>query len=352
MKLLILNQTMNRLHPALSHQVDVVRGLSNHFEQVQVVSVSNGSDNKDLPQNISAVYLNWSSKSRLAKILHFCSTVLPLIAKFKPDVIFSHMTTIQSLLLAPLSLILRIPHYLWYAHSSSSITFRLTSFMVTGILTSTHGSCPISSNKVFYVGQGIDLDKFRLPISNKQFNKLAYFGRLDPSKDIDGLLLTASQLKRQNEMTSFDIIGTPLRPQSSEYIENLKNKWENVYQEKWFRILESVPREQLRDKFKDYDIFIHAYQGSLDKVLLEATLAGLPVITLNNEYNRLFSSPSELSGGSLLQRVNNWCQLDLHTRNRILQQRQSLVVEKYSLVAWCGSVTNILKRKHQKVENG
>jgi hypothetical protein len=50
-----------------------------------------------------------------------------------------------------------------------------------------------------------------------------------------------------------------------------------------------------------HDVFVHAYEGSLDKALIEATLAGIPVITANREYIRIFGSwSSEIDADSEL----------------------------------------------------
>ena len=50
---------------------------------------------------------------------------------------------------------------LWYAHTSVTPTLRLAHALADRCLTSTPAGFRIPSEKLFVVGQGIDLDQFR-----------------------------------------------------------------------------------------------------------------------------------------------------------------------------------------------
>ena len=70
------------------------------------------------------------------------------------------MTSIQSTFISPLTRVLRIRHYLWYAHTSNNIYLQISRALTNGIITSTPGSCPIKGRKVYPIGQAVDSKVF------------------------------------------------------------------------------------------------------------------------------------------------------------------------------------------------
>ena len=78
-----------------------------------------------------------------------------------------------------------------------------------------------------------------------------------------------------------NLIGKPSVGNKSDYLHKLS---ELASLHSFIHISPPVARKNLPDLLNGNDVFIHAFQGSLDKTLIEATLAGLPVITINNEY--------------------------------------------------------------------
>ena len=99
---------------------------------------------------------------------------LKFLGKYRKFIIFSHMTEVQSGIIAPISKLLGIRHLLWYAHKSKSKYLVWNNIFVDEILTSTSGSCPIKSHKIKPIGQGIDQNLF----PHKNINDFSLYNAL------------------------------------------------------------------------------------------------------------------------------------------------------------------------------
>jgi hypothetical protein len=83
-----------------------------------------------------------------------------------------------------------------------------------------------------------------------------------------------------------------------------------------------------------FDFFIHAFEGSLDKTLIEATLSGIPVITSNLEYSKDFGS---WTGATTLNLVDEYLAITTLTDfeiSRELERRYAVAASKHSLTQW------------------
>ena len=346
-RLLIINQVMQPNHPALSHQIDVVNKLSSHFASIQVLT---GLQASELPMNLANICIRsyrLKNGSRLMNSLSFYFQFFRILTGFRPQAIFCHMATTESLLISPITRLLRIRHLLWYAHKSQPWQLRLTSKLVNYIVTSTNGSCPVSGPKVKYIGQGIEVGSFyakRLDYSSLQ--KLVYVGRLDAAKGIHLILAVVERLANILGPLDFELVGSPMRFESQRYLDEIeKNMSRNQLLK--ITITDAIPRHRLRECCQSKDLFIHAYEGSLDKVLIEATLADLPVITLNNEFNKHFSSPMLLSNGSLLDRVIAWQNMKPEEKRITMQARREIAQTKHSLENWAYELSQLLNSDHE-----
>ena len=150
LRLLITNYTMSSTHSVLSHQSDCVRNLSPYFEQVFVLTGSCNSEPP--PENVNVVNANWDSNARVQSIFRFLKNFWRIVIRFKPQVVFSHMTTLQSVLMGPILRLLRIRHVMWYAHTSSSFLLRIAYLFSDSVVTSTVGSFPWQGKKVVAIG--------------------------------------------------------------------------------------------------------------------------------------------------------------------------------------------------------
>ena len=196
MELLVFNYSMNRNSQVFSHQRTVVRQLSKHFSHIDVITAEAFQDSAI--DGVSVYSTNWIAGRKIRNIVNFYRIAIPLLLKHKGGKIFSHMTEVQTALSLPISKLLGIKHFLWYAHKSASRFLYFSYPQVDGVVTSTPGSCPISGNKVFPIGQAVDtkLSKQITKLPELPPKKWYHVGRIDPSKNLDLIIEALLQIGR------------------------------------------------------------------------------------------------------------------------------------------------------------
>jgi glycosyltransferase involved in cell wall biosynthesis len=341
--LLVLNYTLDPTHPALSHQTEVVEALAGEFQKVVVLT---GSVNWDQnPSNVTMVSSNWKSGQNLRNVIRFYVKFFKLLLQERYTSVFSHMTLIQSFLIAPLLRVIKIPHYLWYAHAQDSFLLQFVNRFATGIITSTEGSCPIKGKKVVCIGQSINENNFtrETPPIPPLINFI-HVGRADPSKNLEHIIVSVKKAKLGQPNIRLTLVGDPSNEGSRESYDDLRIKFRDDVVQGWLNFQEAVTRENIPSLLNQNDIFVHAFQGSLDKVLIEATLALIPVATVNHEYHRDFDSwganPSDLS-----QELSGILLLDPIALSKELYKRREIAIMKHSMKQWVVKLSATLRQK-------
>ena len=341
--LLVLNYVLDPNHPALSHQTEVVEALAGQFKKVVVLT---GFMNwYEHPSNVSVVSSEWIPGQNLRNVGRFYSKLIKLLLQERYLSVFSHMTLIQSFLATPLLRIWRIPHYLWYAHAQDSFLLHFVKRFATGIITSTQGSCPLKGKKVACIGQSINEDNFtrKIPPAPPLIN-LIHLGRADPSKNLERIILTVKREMLMHSNLKLTLVGNPSTEDSMESYERLRTKFRDDVTQGWLNFEKAVARDMIPELLGKNDLFIHAFEGSLDKVLIEATLALIPVATVNREYHRDFGSwgtdPSDLS-----QELRKILVLDSTSLSEELFRRRETAIMSHSLDQWLIKLCDILKQE-------
>ena len=338
--LLVLNYVMDEAHPALAHQVSVVEGLARVFDSVTVITGT--SKYQSSIQNIRVISSGWEPGENVRNVLKFTTIFIREILQGNYVSVFSHMTVIQSCLSGPILRVLRINHFLWYAHAQNSFFLRWAHVWCTGIITSTFNSCPIRGNKVYYIGQSIDEKLFTTKSHiDTPLTRLIHVGRLDPSKRINIIIESVMRIRKSSPRVTLMFLGSASTPKSQEYVNEIKKYWELEVNEGWLEFHESIPRNNLPNFLKLYDVFVHAFQGSLDKSLIEATFSNLAVATINHEYQRDFGVWSSDSD-SLESEIRSLICRSVEELTPELYRRLEIAYEKHSFSKWIQQLKTIL----------
>jgi glycosyltransferase involved in cell wall biosynthesis len=332
---------MNESHPLLSHQIGVVRKLAPHFRKLTVLTGEYSSE--IMPPNVNVINMNWVPGSPFRNSSKFLFALLDIFSRDRPDVVFSHMTEVQSLLTIPFTITKKVPHYLWYAHKHKSYALRICRRFVTSIVTSTHGSCPYSGEGVIPIGQAIDYDQFFVPPKEKQRRtELVHIGRSDPSKRIDLMIEAFIFAKTQLPGLRLTLIGSPSSSESQMKLEEIKSTYRRLISDKSIVFLDSVSRDVVPGMLQNFDLFIHAYNGSLDKSVLESITSGVPVATLNNEFRVEFGTWNEDQAANLKEELLSCLVEDPGVLVKKLKLQQEIVKESHSLDIWILRLVTIL----------
>jgi glycosyltransferase involved in cell wall biosynthesis len=341
---LILTYEMDELSQVFSHQIGIVNEIAKYFDNVTVLTGKVGS--YKVSKNVMVYSSNWKSGNRISSAFRFLILFLRLSLQKRFTVVFSHMASVQAAIISPITRVLGIKHYLWYTHKSDNFALRFCHFFTNGILTATLGSCPISSAKVFVVGHSIDTKLFtRKPDISFPIEKFVHVGRFDPSKNIDLIITALAESRSTNSAVTFSTIGEPSGPSNVAYYEKLTNQYLIGKSHGWINFQKSVPRNTLPQLLANFDCFVHAFKGSLDKAVLEATLVTLPVATINKEYLNIFGSwdlanrDAEYSLEKEIEFLLSINKVDLIEE---LNRRYKIAQKDYELEGWARRVIEIL----------
>ncbi len=339
--LLVVNHVMDDTDPYLSHQSEVVRLLASVFPYVTVITGRLGEHS--VPSNVTVISTNWVPGHRLRNILSLMKVAIPNVFSRKHKVVFSHMADLQAAVIAPFARLVNKRHFLWYAHSYKSFYLSWASIWVTGIISSTRGSCPILSEKVNLIGQSVNPEMFpprELP--NFQKDLLIHVGRLDRSKNIDLLIQSTIEIQGLNSSAKLTLIGSSANVESSNYFAELRDKYSKEIDNGSISFLPSMPRGMISKELCRYHVFIHAYKGSLDKTLVEATFSCMPVITINPEYISIFGTWSKLTLPTLFQEYSALHSMASSEITRQLQLRLNIAKNSHSSQQWIQKLSAIL----------
>jgi len=340
--LIILNYSMDSSDPIFSHQLESAVSLSKNFNKTIVITSRLGKEHESISAEVHST--SWVQGKNLKNAIAFYATFFKVLGKnilHGQIFIFAHMTEVQSALIAPLTRLLGIRHFLWYAHASKSKYLSWCNFWVNGIITSTKGSCPIDGKKVHIVGQAISSKFFNqsspaeLPLT-----KLIHIGRFDPSKNLEMILKVVDKLHFTWHAMTFLQVGGPSNSSYQKESDLLQEKYKDCH---WAQFAPSVPREMIPDLLRTSGCFIHAFSGSLDKTLLEATAALIPVVTINNEYLQIFGSwQGSHSNFDLESEYLSLASLRKDSLRLELERRRKIVEVHHSLKQWSDKITTLI----------
>jgi len=335
---------MDEKNPLLSHQVDVVRSLSPFFSKITVLTGQ--SSNPKVPNNVEIFNMAWVENQPARNFFRYLHYLSKIFLQKKPDVVFSHMTEVQSLLALPFTISKRIPHYLWYAHKHKSIPLQIARPFVSAIITSTEGSCPFVGTGVIPIGQAIDFDSFhKLPKKKNERIELVHIGRTDPSKGIDLILEAFSIASENNKNLKLTFIGSPSTKESSLQLDEIKSKYVNEISTGKVRFTGSVERGLVSGLLQHFDIFIHAYNGSLDKSILESITSGVPVVTLNQEFRREFGTWGNNLNAALSDELISCLNKQPNLICERVLSQQEIIRNSHSLEIWVKRLVLILESR-------
>jgi glycosyltransferase involved in cell wall biosynthesis len=175
-----------------------------------------------------------------------------------------------------------------------------------------------------------------------------HIGRFDPSKNIKEIIYEVKKLRSNFPDLKLEVIGSPSSDRFKDYESYVKAKFDSEVQLGWLKFTPHIPRSSLPEILQTYDCFIHSFQGSLDKTIVEATFAGLPVITINNEYRKIFGSWNLIDTGinhSLKDEAQLLLTLDAEVRQSEVDRRYEVALEQHELNGWVERLFGILSKK-------
>ena len=336
---------MDKSHPLLSHQYSIASRLSDKFESTLVITdKSRGSESS---KNLTIIDLELSNLPKFLKLFTLIKTSVKVVFRYKPQVVFYHMVDLHAAILSPFFKILGVRQVLWYAHAHKSWKLNCAMYFVDFLVTSTSGSFPKVSarkqKKLRIIGQAIDSLEFpRAWKERGEFTHAVSVGRLDRSKEIDLILATLRKVSQVDNPIQATFFGSPSNEASREYLDAIRTENENSVTSIKVHFPGDLERDKIKNTLPNYDFFVHAFRGSLDKALLEATLIGIPVVTQNGEYNLQFGSWSGERAPNFECELKAFLETNLETKISLCEKRRKYCLEHHSLDNWITELSGLL----------
>ncbi len=333
-RILVFNFVLDDNYPVLAHQTDVVRILARHFSEVVVITGRIGD--AKLPSNVTAFSTDWQSSRFFHNILFFLRTIFRVRVWRNFEIVFFHMVVYQLILSLPFLSFSKAKKILWYAHKQNSFALRLASSQIDTLISSTQGSFPFKSPKLNIVGQMVDSQQFRM-FDSRDYSKRSSFvhiGRLDSSKQIDKIIDSLASYKPLFPRMEFVSYGEPSNTRERKWSQSVLDKYAANPEFDWVRFLPSIPKKEVPALLSTADVFIHSFQGSLDKSLIEATLCGIPVVTTNKEYVSFFGSWTGVSDPNLSDEIRTLLSLDSDAIEARSIRNREIASTNHSLQSW------------------
>ena len=305
MKVLAIVQAWNKDDPVRGFTVDWINELATRVEEVIVLTLEQRQSSTR--PNITVYSLGKEHRKqhsrwqRGAYLLQWHRQMQHIFREHRPDVIFTHMAPIYSILSFPYAKIRKTPIVTWFAHGKVSMTVRLAHWVSDKIVTSTKDGFRIDSEKVKIIGQGIDTQRF-VPLKdpkkdNKPFTILT-LGRLAPIKRVD-LMIDAVALLRQKQpdlSLCFTVVGGTVTEEDHAYFTKLQHQVEENGLQNIVDFKGDVSFADILPYYQQADCFVNMSEtGSMDKTVLEAMSCGLPVITSNIAFKMMLHKWSDNS---------------------------------------------------------
>ena len=305
MRLLVVTQKIDVGDSVLGFMHGWIAEFSRQAESVSVVCLEKGTVN--LPDNVKVFSLgkektelrimNYELWKKAKYIWRFVRYIAQLRNQY--DAVFVHMNPEYILLGGLFWKLWGKPVTLWYAHKSVPWHLRLAHFFTDIIFTSTDSGFRLKSGKMKVVGQGIDVESFKLKAKSLQLQnrtfRIVTVGRITPSKDYN-TLIEAIEIVRKNPNLKIhvDIVGPTSVASDEVYFSHLK---EEINQKGLASIVTfrgPVANTKLPKLLTEHDLFVNmGHTGSLDKAVPEAMAVGLPVLTCNEAFQEVLGPFTE-----------------------------------------------------------
>jgi len=276
MKLLIVTQKVDATDSNLGFFVEWIKKIAG---QADVTVIANESGWRQKMEHVTVLSLGKEKgASRFARFLRYQTLLfrtLPMV-----DGVFFHMCPEYVLAAHFLPKCFGKKSVLWYTHKQVSARLRVASWLVNKIYTASKESCRLRSKKVEVKGHGIDTDRFVGNPDAGQELRLVSVGRITPVKDIETVIRGFFLLKEKYPDAVLTLLGDAITDADRAYEEKLRSRGGGSF------FSGPVPHYQLPSVLADNTVFVHASKtGSMDKAVLEALAAGLPVFTSSEAFN-------------------------------------------------------------------
>jgi glycosyltransferase involved in cell wall biosynthesis len=347
MKLLILTQKVDQNDDVLGFMHGWIEEFAKNVPKVTVICLEKRQHS--LPGNVEVLSLGKESgRSKIKYLYNFYRYIFSKRKEY--DAVFVHMNHEYVILGGIFWRLMGKKVALWYAHGHVGFSLRAALFLSNIVFTSGKSGFRIDSPKVRVVGQGIDTEKFKPGgIREGGVFKIISVGRINPSKDYVTLIKAAGLLKLDQKNFTIGILGVAGgRQDDIEYEKKLKALIAESGLEREIVFYGAVPNRELPKHLAEADLFVNMGQtGSIDKAVLEAMSAGVPVLTCNEAFSPILAGYEKLlypkqGEKALADKIRNMMEMAPEGRTKLAQNLREIIIRDHRIQTLIQKIIEIL----------
>ena len=328
-ELLFINFKVDSKDPVLGFAPRIIAEFSKEFYSITVLT--GFFSGETIAGNVKITSTNWAPGQNLRNVIKFYYYLIKILINDKPVLCYTHQAAPQATLAAPILKLFRIKQILWYASVSNSWAIKLATKVIDRLVTSTNLSKPFESHKYFVIGQAIQTEGIskKNSFTKKQNLNFVNVGRLDPSKGLENII---DCLKEQTHIGSFTFNHFGATTQNSgEYKKHLQSIYLDEIVSGQLKFNGGIEYSLLVNTYAKFDVFIHSFDGSLDKVLIEALAGGIPIVTTNRAFKEIFGSWATKIGATLNEELKSFLAMNEEEINGRLVNQSTILASQHSL---------------------
>ncbi|MBT5937366.1 MAG: glycosyltransferase family 4 protein [Candidatus Peribacter sp.] len=323
MKLLIITQKVDKTDPILGFFHKWIDEFASHCDSVTVVGQQVGSH--QLAENVEVISLEKErGRKNISQIIRFWKIIWSNRKEY--DSVLVHMTPVWILIGAPLWIVLRKPMYLWYEIKRGSWKLTASLFFVKKVFAASEHGLPTIAKKQKIVGHGIDTDTFVPQKDLREPKHLVAIGRLTKVKHYEVILKALSTL----DDCRLTIAGGTITSSDKEEEKRLRDLMHRLNIADRVEIGWVSP-EDIPQLLQRADVMLHASQGGLDKVVLQAMSCGCPVVSTSEAAIDELPESCCANERTMSAKVDAITRLGNHDRDILSEELRKIVSNEHSL---------------------
>jgi glycosyltransferase involved in cell wall biosynthesis len=323
MKLLIVTQKVDRTDPILGFFHRWIEEFATHYDQVIVIGQQVGAN--QLPQNVKVLSLEKEKGcSNIGQVLRFWKIIWNNRKQY--DHVLVHMTPIWILIGAPVWIVLRKPMYLWYEIKRGSWKLSLSLLFVKKVFAASEHGLPRVAKKQAIVGHGIDVDLFIPKSELRESKHLVAVGRITHIKNYDNIIKALSGLPE----CRLTIAGGTITESDKTVEHNIRELIHRLGVADRVEIGWVSP-EDMPQLLQRADCMLHASQGGLDKVVLQAMACGCPVVSTSEAAKDELPEICSAEEKTMSTKANAILGMSDHNRDILSKDLRKIVETEHSL---------------------
>ena len=241
-------------------------------------------------------------------------------------------------------------------HRQTNLKLRIAEKLAHVIFSTTPEAFRFKSNKIHFLGHGIDFSLFsyhkpNLSTSDVDRLKIVHVGRITPIKNIDVLIGAAAILKKiMNGKIKISLVGGPVTAGDIAYEHSLKELVKKLNLQDEVSFVGNISFGRMGELYQEADMSVNLTpSGGMDKAVLESIASGTMALSANRAFQNLFGEDAgyllynERDPEDVARKIKVINEMSVTQRMEMEARLHEKVKERFSLQKLIEQITLLLK---------